>query len=157
MLLSDGAKYRSIFLFVSFVVKNAVVFEAPAWHKEFRRELPNDPLLHTDVYKVKAEFVGVHLFKKRLHARCLAKTCMGTETVNTTTNCSIDCSSARLRHSVFLCVCGHRCFLLSASQSRMLAAGESPVLARHPETEGSQHSFNGLFPAFGCKWSSLMM
>ncbi|CAK9084102.1 Hypothetical protein (Fragment) [Durusdinium trenchii] len=33
--------------------------EAPAWHKEFRRELPNDPLLHTDVYKVKAEFVGV--------------------------------------------------------------------------------------------------
>lgn len=29
--------------------------EAPAWHKEFRRELPNDPLLHTDVYEVKVK------------------------------------------------------------------------------------------------------
>ena len=28
--------------------------KGPAWHKEFNRELPNDPLLHTDVYEVKA-------------------------------------------------------------------------------------------------------
>lgn len=24
------------------------------WHREFRRTLPSDPLLHTDVYEVKA-------------------------------------------------------------------------------------------------------
>ena len=26
----------------------------PLWHKEFRQDLPSDPLLHTDVYEVKA-------------------------------------------------------------------------------------------------------
>ena len=25
----------------------------PLWHREFRRNLPSDPLLHTDVYEVK--------------------------------------------------------------------------------------------------------